>query len=51
MSLADLVPVVLETRIERRRLSRTEIQMRWVRKNREKFNAYRREWYARRKAA
>lgn len=52
MSMADLVPLLLETRIERRQpLTRTQIQLRWVARNRAKFNAYRRDWRARRKAA
>lgn len=47
--LADLVPVIAQTRIERRRASRTQIQLRWVAKNRKAWNAYRRKWYASRK--
>lgn len=49
MSLMDIVPVVSQTRMPRRKQTRTEIQMRWVEKNRDKWNAYRREWYRRTK--
>jgi hypothetical protein len=50
MSMADLVPLLLETRIERRVLTRTEIQRRYRHKNRAKYNAYRREWRQRKSA-
>lgn len=48
--MKDLIPVILQTRMEPQRqpLTRTQIHLRWVEKNRDKFNAYRREWYARR---
>lgn len=49
MSLADLVPVIASTRMERRRLTNTEKHMRWLAKNRSAFNAYRREWWRLRK--
>jgi hypothetical protein len=45
----DLVPIALATRMPRRKLTRTQIHLRWVAKNRDKWNAYRREWWARRK--
>ncbi len=51
MSLADLVLVIPTVKMPRRALTRTEIQMRWVAKNRRKFNAYRQQWYRERKAA
>lgn len=53
MSLADIVPMIQETRIERRKLTKTEIHMRWLNKpgNRAKFNAYRRQWWRKRKTA
>jgi hypothetical protein len=49
--LADLIPAVLSTTIERRKLTRAEIQARWLNKpgRRAKFNAYRRKWWAARK--
>lgn len=51
MSLADLVPVLLATKIERRRIGRAEEQRRYQRKNRKKLNAYQRQWYHARKAS
>lgn len=54
MSLADLVPLALECDFTRPRLSgrasRTAAHLRWVEKNRDRWNAYRREWWASRKA-
>jgi hypothetical protein len=53
MSLADLVPVILETRMEPRRLAKltnTDMCRRWRHKHAAKWNAYRSEW-RRRKAA
>lgn len=49
MSLADLVSVIVATRMERRKMTRTEIMRRYRHKNAEKWNAYRRKWYAQRK--
>lgn len=51
--IADLIPQILATRIERRPLTRWEMQKRWLDKgdNRKKFNAYRRKWWAKRRAA
>lgn len=52
MSLADLVPVALEADYRPPRLtgkaSKAAKQRRWLEKNRDKFNAYRRAWWARR---
>lgn len=47
--IADLVPQILSTRIQRRVLGRAEAQRRWQRKNRKRLNAYQRQWYANRK--
>jgi len=44
MSVADLVQLAEAIRIERRKLTPTERHLRWVRKNRTKWNAYRRNW-------
>lgn len=51
MSLADILPAIADTRMERRKMTRTEIMRRYRHKNAEKWNAYRRAWYAKRKAA
>jgi len=49
--LSDLIPEVTKARMPRqRRISATAAHMRWVAKNRDRWNAYRRDWYARRKA-
>jgi hypothetical protein len=50
MSLSDLVPVALACEVPRRRLGRTEVQRRYRKNNRAKYNAYRRQWYRTRKA-
>ena len=50
MSMSDLIPMLLATRIEKRKLTRTEIQRRWREKHRAQWNAYRREWRARKAA-
>jgi hypothetical protein len=47
--LADLVPLILETKAPRRLLTRTEINRRYRQRNREKWLAYRRAWYAKNK--
>jgi len=47
--IADLIPVILETRIEKRKVSRTEQNRRYRHKHNAKYNAYRRAWWARRK--
>lgn len=54
--LSDLVPEILATEFRPRvvgtpRQLATARHLRWVAKNREQFNAYRREWWAKRKAA
>lgn len=49
MSLSDLVEVARTVRMERRPLSRTEIHRRWVQRNRNKWNAYRRKWRQKRR--
>jgi hypothetical protein len=52
MSLADLIPILMmATRIERRTMTRAEIQRRYRIKNRARLNAYRREWRALRRTA
>jgi hypothetical protein len=51
VSLADLVPAVLATRMERRKIGRAVVQRRYKERNRAKLNAYRRKWHAQRKAA
>lgn len=53
MALADIVPVVLSTRIERRRLTAAEKRARWISKpgRRAHFNRYRRAWRQQRRAA
>lgn len=50
MSLIDIVPIVLQTKIKRRPMDRAEIQRRWQLKNREHLRRYKRAWDAKRKA-
>ena len=51
MSLADILPALVETKMERRKMTRTEIMRRYRHKHAAKWNAYRRAWRARRKEA
>ncbi len=50
--LSDLVPEILATEFRPRRpLTNTEKCARWREKHRVAWNAYRRDWYAKRKVA
>lgn len=55
MSLADLVPVLLATRMEAPQQTSWEraraLRQQWRDRNRERLRAYKREWMAKRKAA
>lgn len=60
MSLADLVPIAMNHYPRRdsrgrflpsfHKLTATQRHLRWVAKNRDRYNASRRKWYAERKA-
>lgn len=49
--LADLVSIVLATRIERQPIGARESKRRWAARNRAKLRVYQREWYRKRKEA
>lgn len=44
--LADLLPVILATRMQPQRIGRAASQRRWQQKNRKHLRAYKRAWRA-----